>query len=86
MSNARVSPTPAQLATMKSQKGGGFFRALMLFIIGLVLGGILMNAYMNDYIHTDAVKGLIDKGMNMIGLGTVTAPAPDAPAPVVPAP
>lgn len=80
--NPRLSPTPAQLATMKSQKSGGghFFLATMLFIIGLAIGAISMNAYMKGYIKTDALNGLIDKGMEMIGLGTVTAPSSETSA------
>ena len=86
--NPRISATPAQLAALQGQnqkKGGRFLLGLMMFIVGLVLGGVLMNAYMNGYIKTAMLAGVVDKGMNLIGLGTVVPPpAPEkAPTKVV---
>jgi hypothetical protein len=74
---SRLSPTPAQLAVLQGQKqkgGGRFLLGLLMFLIGLVLGGVLMNAYMKGYINTAVIKG-----MDMIGLGTVTAPQEEVP-------
>jgi hypothetical protein len=84
---SHISPTPAQLSVLRAQKqkGGRFLLGLLMFLIGLVIGGISMNAYMKGYINTSVLNGIVEKGMSMIGLGTVTAPpeisAPDkAPA------
>lgn len=80
--NLRLSPTPAQIAALQGQKRGRFLLGFLMFLIGLFVGGISMNAYMNGYINTSALNGMIEKGMDMIGLGTVTSPSPkDSPEP-----
>jgi hypothetical protein len=79
--NFRVSPTPAQFAALREQKRGGrFLLGLMMFLIGLAIGGISMNAYMKGSLNTSAWNRLIEKGMDTIGLGTVTAPSSEAPS------
>lgn len=81
--NPRISATPAQLAALQAQKKGGrFLLGLMMFVVGIVIGGISMNAYMNGYIKTAALNGIVEKGMNLIGLGTVTPPPVSEKAPV----
>lgn len=50
-----------------------------MLIVGIALGGISMNAYMNGYVNTSAMNGLVEKSMDMIGLGTTVAPATEAP-------
>lgn len=85
MGNSRLSPTPAQLAALQGQKqkGGRFLIGFLMFIIGIIVGGISMNAYMKGLIKTDALNGIVDKGMNLIGLGTTVVPeAPAVPAKV----
>ncbi len=73
MSRPNFSPTPAQLATMsgQKQKGGRFLLGLMMFLVGLILGGISMNAYMKGYIN---ISGIVEGGLDLIGLGTIPAP------------
>lgn len=80
--NPHMSPTSAQLVAMQAQKprGGRFFLGLIMLSIGIALGGISMNAYMKGYLNTPALNGMIEKGMDMIGLGTVTPPSLEAPA------
>jgi hypothetical protein len=75
-----MSPTPAQLAALQQKKGGRFLLGFMMFLIGLALGGISMNAYMKGFINTTALNGIIEKGMDMIGLGTISIPTDSEPA------
>lgn len=75
-----MSPTPAQLAALQQKKGGRFLLGFMMFLIGLALGGISMNAYMKGFINTTALNGIIEKGMDMIGLGTTSIPTDSEPA------
>lgn len=86
--NPHGSPTPAQLAVLRSQKKGGrFLLGFMMFLVGIAVGGISMNAYMKGYINAEAASGLVENIMDKIGLGT-PAPsneaAPEAPAPTPP--
>lgn len=80
---SRISPTPAQLATLKAQKrqGGRFLLGLVMFLTGILIGGISMNAYMNGYLNKAGLDTITDKVMNLIGLDTpaplpVTDPVP----------
>jgi hypothetical protein len=78
--NSRLSPTPAQINAIKKQRSGRFLLGLMMFFIGIAFGGISMNAYMNGYVNMEKINVIIEKGMDMIGLGTVTAPSEQVPA------
>ncbi len=71
-----ISPNPAQLSVLQSQthKGGRFLLGLMMFLIGFVLGGILMNAYMKNYLNAASFNGVFEKGMSLVGLGTPSVP------------
>jgi hypothetical protein len=87
--NPHSSPTPAQLAVLRTQKqkGGRFLLGFMMFLIGIAVGGISMNAYMKGYVNAEAASGIVEKVMDMIGLGTpvpsnetaTEEPAPEAP-------
>lgn len=81
----RMMPTPAQLAALQAQKkqGNRFFLGFMMFLIGLLIGGILMNAYMHGYLNKSAFNGVKEKIMGLIGLDT-PAPIPVTDAPIVP--
>lgn len=81
----RMMPTPAQLAALQAQKkqGNRFFLGFMMFLIGLLIGGILMNAYMHGYLNKSAFNGVKEKIMDLIGLDT-PAPIPVTDAPIVP--
>jgi hypothetical protein len=87
--NPHGSPTPAQLAVLRTQKqkGGRFLLGFMMFLVGIAVGGIFMNAYMKGYINAEAASGVVEKVMDMIGLGTPVpsdGAASEAPAPEVP--
>ncbi len=84
-----ITPTPAQLAALqaKAKQGGRFLLGLIMFLVGLLIGGLLMNAYMNGYVKKSALDSMTAKVMNLIGLDT-PAPIPltdvpeTSPAPV----
>lgn len=81
--NIHASPSAsAKFAAMQQgqKPRGRFLFGLLMFFMGLAIGGISMNAYMKGYLKTDALDGIVEKGMNLIGLGTVTAPIPETPS------
>jgi hypothetical protein len=46
---------------------------LMMFFTGLMIGGVLMNAYMRNYISKNTLDVVFEKGMSAIGLGSPTS-------------
>lgn len=82
--NPHFSPTLAQQATafqQEKKKGGRFLLGLMMFLVGLGIGGISMNVYMNGY-NVSELSGVVDKVIDLIGLGS-SSPELQVPSPEV---
>ncbi len=75
MFNAPGFQTASSLSAMRGQKQkkkGRFLFGLIMFLAGFGIGAVFMNAYLQGFLSGEAMSGLVEKGMNMIGLGTAT--------------